>query len=170
MSEFEQAPETEQGKAMFEELLWVHSMLRRDLETVRRLAAEVVDGKAAGEVQSEISALETNGPLWKLKVNCLHYCRFVEGHHGAEDAAVFPWLRRANPAIDPVIDRLEGEHRQVAEMLDEVKAAATALGDDDCEDSRRRLSDSLGVLGEHLLTHLAFEEEKIGPTMRRMHA
>lgn len=170
MSEFEAAPETERGRALFEELLWVHGMLRRDLETVQRLATEVLEGKPAGELQAEISELQTNGPLWRLKVNCLHYCRFVEGHHGLEDAAVFPWLRRANPAIAPAVERLEAEHRQVAGLLDEVEASASSLGDADAEEPRRRVSDSLTALGGLLLAHLAFEEEQIGPTIRRLDA
>jgi hypothetical protein len=29
---FEQRPETSRGKALFEELRWVHGMIRRDLE------------------------------------------------------------------------------------------------------------------------------------------
>jgi Hemerythrin HHE cation binding domain len=66
------------------ELKWVHAMIRQDLRTVRRLAAEV-----------------TAGPLWQLKVNCLRYCRFVHMHHHAESAFLFPRLRRSNPALGP---------------------------------------------------------------------
>jgi hypothetical protein len=68
-------PETEQGRALFHELLWVHSVVRRDLETVRRLAAEVVDGLPAKQLNAELDELQTNGPPWQLKVNCLRYCR-----------------------------------------------------------------------------------------------
>jgi hypothetical protein len=32
-------PETDRGRAIFEELLWVHSTIRRDLEIVEQLAA-----------------------------------------------------------------------------------------------------------------------------------
>ena len=97
-------------------------------------------------------------------MNCLHYCHFVHGHHNLEDVALFPALRRADPDIVPVIDRLEGEHRVVSEQLDEVEAAAAALG----ENGRERVVTALDTLAETLLAHLAFEEESIGPALRRM--
>jgi hypothetical protein len=152
------------GEAFFAELLWVHGMLRQDLETVRGLAAAVADGMEPGALTAEIDALKANRPLWALKVNCLHYCRFVHGHHNLEDVALFPALRRADPDIVPVVDRLEREHRVVSDQLDEVEAAAAALG----EDGRERVVSALDTLAATLLAHLEFEEESIGPALRRM--
>jgi hypothetical protein len=153
---------------MFQELLWVHDMLRRDLETVRGLAADALNGRPAGEIRAEVADLKAGRPLWQLKLNCIHYCRFVEGHHGLEDAAVFPALVRTDPEITPVVERLEREHRNVAEELQRVEAAVEELPDDGGESERRRLADSLDSLGELLLAHLDFEEESIGPAMRRL--
>jgi hypothetical protein len=149
------------GEAFFEELLWVHGMIRQDLETVRALAARVGDGLPAAEVAAELSTLKANGPLWALKVNCLHYCRFVHGHHRLEDVALFPALRRAEPELGPIVDRLEGDHRRVAEQLDELEAAVAA-------DERDRIVLALDELAAHLLAHLQLEEESIGPALRRM--
>jgi hypothetical protein len=149
------------GEAFFKELLWVHGMIRQDLETVRALAARVAEGLPADEIAAEVGALKANGPLWALKVNCLHYCRFVHGHHGLEDVALFPALRRAEPDLGPVVDRLEGDHRRVAEQLDELEAAVS--GDD-----RDRVVLALDELAAHLLAHLELEEESIGPALRRM--
>jgi hypothetical protein len=168
MSEFTEGPETPGGKALFEELLWVHGMVRRDLDTVRRLADECQAGRPAEELADEIRELETNGPLWRLKVNCLRYCRFVHSHHGAEDALLFPRLRAANPKIGPVVDRLESEHRDVSGLLDEVEEAARALTEVEGDASRRRLADALSGLADDLLAHLSYEEESVGPTLSRM--
>ena len=166
---FEEAtPETAQGRAIFEELLWVHSAIRRDLATVAGLAEAVGDGMKAGEVRDRIEGLRTNGPLWQLKINCLQYCRFVHAHHNHEDALFFPRLRAANPELDPVVDRLEADHRRVSDLLDETEAAAAALEDEDCAESRDRLVAALGELGEQLLAHLDYEEERAGPTIRRL--
>jgi Hemerythrin HHE cation binding domain len=152
---------TELGEAFYEELLWVHGMLRQELELVRSLAARVADGLSAEELRIEVAALKANGPLWALKVNCLHYCRFVHGHHRLEDVALFPALRAADPEIAPVVDRLEADHRVVAAQLDEIEAAVA--GSD-----QARVIAALDALADHLLEHLAFEEESIGPTLRRM--
>jgi Hemerythrin HHE cation binding domain len=152
---------TELGEAFYEELLWVHGMLRQELELVRSLAARVADGLPADELRVEVAALKANGPLWALKVNCLHYCRFVHGHHRLEDVALFPALRAADPDIAPVVDRLEADHRVVAAQLEEIEEAVAA-------EEQERVIAALDALADHLLEHLAFEEEKIGPTLRRM--
>jgi hypothetical protein len=157
-------PETPPGKALFDELLWVHSMIRRDLETISTLSAEVLAGLPAQEARERIEELKTAGPLWQLKVNCLRYCRFVHMHHNAEDALFFPTLRAANPGLAPVVDKLEADHRSVSDLLDAVDAAAAGLDDD--EPSRQLLADRLTVLGEELLAHLDYEERSAGPTIR----
>jgi hypothetical protein len=164
----EEPPETEQGRALFRELVWVHSAIRRDLETVRRLADEVLDGLPAGMLNDELKDLQANGPLWQLKINCLRYCRFVHLHHGAEDVLLFPRLRETDPAIGPVVDRLEDEHRRVSDQLDEVEAAALQLTNREGEAARRRVADGLTTLAEDLLAHLEFEEREAGPTLRRL--
>jgi hypothetical protein len=71
---------------MLDELKWVHDMIRRDLATVRALAASVEGGAPADAVRSTLGELQTRGPLWQLRVNCLRYCQHVHLHHGLEDA------------------------------------------------------------------------------------
>src|SRR3954454_11135334 len=91
-------PETDRGRAIFEELLWVHSIIRRDLEIVEKLATDVDEGLPGDAVQDALGELKTTGPLWQLKVNCLRYCSHVHAHHGAEDALLFPALRAVDPS------------------------------------------------------------------------
>jgi iron-sulfur cluster repair protein YtfE (RIC family) len=150
------------GEHLVRELLWVHGMLRRDLEIVRELVDQVNGGAPAAQVSETIAGLQTHGALWHIKVNCLHYCRFVHGHHGLEDAMIFPRIRESDPDENATVDRLEADHRRIAELLDEVENATATL-----EDDRPRLVAALESLGEHLLEHLAFEEEKISPVIRR---
>jgi Hemerythrin HHE cation binding domain len=160
--------ETEQGKALFDELLWVHGVIRRDLNTVQRLAEAVLAGLDPLDLQHELQRLETTGPLWQLKVNCLRWCRFVHGHHDFEDTAWLPSLRRADPALGPVVERIDEEHRRISDQLDEVAAAATALTETDDGHARGRVVDALNSLSGDLIEHLAYEELSLGPTLRRM--
>jgi hypothetical protein len=160
--------ETDRGRAIFEELLWVHSIIRRDLETVEKLAADVNEGLPGDAVQEALGELKTNGPLWRLKVNCLRYCSHVHAHHGAEDVLLFPALRAADPSIGPVVDRLEADHSRVSDLLDVVEAAARALTESDAGVARRRVIDGLHDLHVHLLEHLDYEERRAGPAMRRL--
>jgi hypothetical protein len=161
-------PETDRGRAMFEELLWVHSIIRRDLGIVEQLAADVAEGLPGEAVQDALGELKTTGPLWQLKVSCLRYCSHVHAHHGAEDVLLFPALRAVDPEIGPVVDRLEADHARVSDLLDVVEAAARALTDADSGDARQRVIDGLQGLHVHLLEHLDYEEANAGPTMRRL--
>jgi hypothetical protein len=160
--------ETDRGKAMFEELLWVHSVIRRNLEIVEQLATDVGEGLPGKAVQDALAELKTTGPLWQLKVSCLRYCRQVHAHHGAEDVLLFPALRAVDPSIGPVVDRLKADHARVSDLLDAVAAAARALTETDGGDARQRVIDGLQELHAHLLEHLDYEERHAGPTMRRL--
>lgn len=153
------------GAHLLRELKWVHSLVRRDLSVCRALAVEVASGAPPEYIQAQVLALQTRGPLWQLRVNCLYYCRFVHGHHGHEDALLFPALRRANAALNPVVDKLEADHRKVSDYLDEVESLANALVSVDGATIRAELVQALDNLATVLLAHLDYEEESIGPTL-----
>jgi hemerythrin superfamily protein len=154
------------GEHLVEELLWVHGRIRRDLEICKELAADVAAGVGAAEINDRVEALKAGGPLWQLKFGCLHYCRFVHSHHTAEDVLIFPALRRSDPALGPVVDRLESDHRAVAVGLTEIESACQALVADDCGETRDRVAAALEAVTGTLLEHLAYEEESISPTLR----
>jgi hypothetical protein len=161
-------PAERPGDHLVRELLWVHGLIRRDLQTLRDLAERVVAGASPEEVRAEIGSLQTNSPLWKLRVNCLYYCRFVHTHHTLEDWALFPALRRSSPALGPVVDKLEADHRQVSGHLDDVEAAADDLVQEDTPTGRRRMVEALNAVALYLLAHLDYEEQAITPTLREM--
>ena len=154
------------GELLVQELLWIHNVLRGDLKIVQQLAFDVLNGAPPEQIRENIRALQTNSPLWKLRVNCLYYCRFVHSHHHHEDWSLFPALRRSDPALNPVVDKLEADHRQISDYLDEVEAGAGRLATKDTVDGRQHLTNALHTLADHLLEHLAYEEKSISPTLR----
>ena len=161
-------PETARGRAIYRMLLAVHAGIRRDLETVEGLAAQAADGLDASELREQLDDLKGSSFLWRLQIDCLRYCSFVHAHHNAEDGGFFPELREVNPAINPVIDRLQADHRRVSDDLDAVEAAARALVGDESPQARRAVVDALGALGENLLAHLDYEERSLESTVRRL--
>jgi hypothetical protein len=154
------------GEALVAELKWVHRVIRRDLQTVCTLAADLGTGLVGDDALAVVQSLEVAGPLWQLKINCLQYCRFVHAHHHAESALLFPQLRQSNPALGPVVDKLEADHAAVADLLDVVSAAAAELAGQEEPTARTRLIDVLGGLSAVLLAHLDYEEEHIAGTLR----
>ena len=161
-------PETARGRAMFEMLLAVHAHIRRDLDLIEELATQAVEGADAEDLRRQLHDLKRDSMLWRLQVDCLRYCSFVHSHHNAEDVDFFSELRDTNPAINPVIDRLQAEHRRVSDDLDAVEAAANGLAHDDGQQARRAVVDTLQGLREKLLAHLEYEELKIESTVRRV--
>jgi hemerythrin HHE cation binding domain-containing protein len=143
LPDFEDGPETARGRMLYQTLLAVHALIRRDLTVVERLGAAVLDGLPADGVHEELDALKSNSLLWQFQVNCLRYCGFVQLHHHAEDTEFFDELEETNPAIGPVVDRLRADHRAVSDHLDAVEAAARALTEDDGHDARRAVADAL---------------------------
>jgi iron-sulfur cluster repair protein YtfE (RIC family) len=79
---------------------------------------------------------------------------------------MFPALRRSNPDLSAVVDKLETDHRAISRLLDDVEESAKQVDDATESPARQRLVAALGRLEEDLLAHLAFEEESIASTMR----
>ena len=96
---------------------------------------------------------------WTLGAYCAQYCRFVTGHHGLEDRSVFPHLRRSEPALTPVLDRLEQEHLVIHDVLEQLDEALVGLvsGASGTAELRRVVD----RLSETLLAHLSFEEDEL---------
>ena len=153
------------GEAMVAELKWVHDMIRQDLTLIQQLAADTAAGQAAGTIRRGIRTLASASPVWQLKTGCLRHCRFVHSHHSHESYLLFPALRQANPALNPVVDKLEADHQHVSTLLDQVEAATEDL-DLAGAGARDRLIAALGALSSDLLAHLAYEEEHIASTLR----
>jgi iron-sulfur cluster repair protein YtfE (RIC family) len=154
------------GVLMHRQLKLIHQMLRSDLTVCRELAGEVAAGAPAEDIAAQIVALQTRSPIWTLQVNCLYHCRVVHAHHGHEDADMFPALRRSNPELSAVVDKLEADHRAISSLLDDVEESAKGLDDAAVNPARQRLVTALGRLEGDLLAHLAYEEESIASTMR----
>lgn len=154
------------GIAVHRQLKLIHQMLRNDLTTCRELAAEVAAGAAPVEVAGRIADMRANSPIWTLQVNCLYHCRLVHVHHHGEDRDMFPALRRSNPDLGAVVDRLESDHRLISTLLDDVEARVRELEESSTSEARDGVVSALRDLATRLLEHLAFEEQNIAATMR----
>ena len=162
----EQGHPNPRGEAMVAELKWVHDMIRHDLGVIRQMAADAEDGRPAGAIRAAVQSLASGSAVWQLKVSCLQHCRFVHSHHTHESVMLFPALRESNPALNPVVDKLEADHAHVSDLLDEVEAASHQLGQAGEPAARGRLVTALRTLSDDLLAHLQYEEEQISGTLR----
>src|SRR4051794_2573308 len=156
----------QQGAA--EHLVAIHDHLRSELERLQGLVDEVRRGLlGAGGARAAVHAMSLRQNNWTLGAYCQSYCGFVNGHHSLEDASVFPHLRRSDPAVAPVLDRLAEEHVTIHGLLDGVdRALVTLVGENDST-ALDTVEQSIDLLADRLLSHLAYEERELrGPLSR----
>jgi hypothetical protein len=157
---------SEQAQAVGRHLVDVHDMLRGELAQVRRLIEQVRrDASSAGAVRSAINDMTMRQNDWTLGAYCASYCRLLTQHHGLEDEAVFPHLRAADPGLSPVIDRLEQEHHVVHEVLEGLDFALVQYVGSPGDFGA--LQAAVDLLGDALLSHLAYEEEQLVEPLSR---
>ena len=164
-TEFDPTMSAERAEGMFRELLYIHTMLRRDLLTVGRLAKAARDGLDPATIVAEVRTLESNSPLWQLRLGCWHYCRFVHGHHTLEDMALFPMVRKQDPSLNPIVDKLERDHLVVHHITERIVESANRVPGDPTGIARFELVGALGELETHLLEHLSLEEQTLQPLL-----
>jgi hemerythrin-like domain-containing protein len=149
-------------------LVEIHDHLRTELTRLHELVEDVRRGVlTAGEARSEVHAMSLRQNNWTLGAYCQSYCGFVNGHHTLEDTSVFPHLRRAEPGVAPVLDRLSEEHLVIHHLLDEVDRSLVSLVRDTGPAALDAVESALTTLGERLVSHLAYEERELrGPLAR----
>jgi hypothetical protein len=148
-------------------LIDVHDHLRAELEQIRDLVEQVAAGSmGVGQARSHINTMTMRQNNWTLGTYCESYCRLVTTHHSLEDASVFPHLRRADPALAPVVDRLEEEHRIIHDVLEGVDKALVALVDGSGNIDGLRAA--VDLLDDTLLSHLSYEERELVEPLARL--
>jgi alkanesulfonate monooxygenase SsuD/methylene tetrahydromethanopterin reductase-like flavin-dependent oxidoreductase (luciferase family) len=154
------------GRDIGQHLVDVHDHLRAELEQVRDLLEQVKAGTvSAGAARGRLNDLTMRQHHWTLGAYCAAYCSMVNQHHGLEDRAVFPHLRRADAGLAPVLDRLEQEHVIIHEVVEGVDRALVRLVADPGQFDE--LQSAVDTLSDALLSHLGYEEQQIVEPLTR---
>ncbi|XVX20474.1 LLM class flavin-dependent oxidoreductase [Actinomycetota bacterium] len=154
-----------EAQAQAQHLIDVHDHLRGELAQVRDIIDQVRAGHLQiGQARSIINTMTMRQNNWTLGAYCESYCRVVTGHHTLEDRSIFPHLRRSDPHLIDVIDRLEDEHHVIADVLEQVDQALVGLVGVEPKDVGERLealASAVDLLTDTLLSHLAYEEREL---------
>ncbi len=147
-------------------LVDIHDHLRAELEEIRALVERVVtDVLSPAAARSHVSVMTMRQHNWSLGAYCQSYCRVVTGHHTLEDMAMLPHLRSTEPALVPVVDRLQAEHVVIHEVLEELDRALVRFVDD--PGRGQELQESVDLLTDTLLSHLSYEEHQLVEPLAR---
>jgi hemerythrin-like domain-containing protein len=154
-------------QAVPQHLVDIHDHLRSELEQVHDVVDQVRRGAMnTGAARSVINTMAMRQNNWTLGAFCESYCRIVTGHHTLEDRSIFVHLRRAEPQLAPVLDRLLQEHHVIADVLEQVDDALVSLVGTDAYGSTgveafEEIQRALDLLTDTLLSHLAYEEREL---------
>lgn len=158
---------SETGRSDAGHLVAIHDHLRSELAQLRDLVDQVAVGsRDVGEARSLISTLTMRQNSWTLGTYCETYCRVLTVHHTIEDEGMFPRLRAADPALGPIVDRLEEEHHAIAAVLERVDVALVGMVANPGELAAVRAA--VDLLTDALLSHLSYEERVLVEPLARL--
>jgi hypothetical protein len=158
---------TRHDQAAGQHLIDVHDHLRTELARLRDIVAQVAEGTVtAGQARSHLNTMTMRQNNWTLGTFCESYCRVVTMHHTLEDQGFFPYLRRADRRLEPVVDRLEEEHRAIHGVIERVDQALVAMVTK--PDGIADLIASIDLLTDTLLSHLSYEERELVEPLARL--
>ena len=158
---------SDRGRLVGQQLVNVHDLLRTELTELREMLAQVRDGALnATDARSELNEMALRQNDWTVGAFCSQYCGRVAQHHGVEDASVFPYLARAEPALAPVIQRLTDEHLVIHDAIQLVDAALVREINDPAD--RDGIQAAIDFLTDALLSHLSYEEREIVEPLARL--
>jgi hypothetical protein len=138
----------------------VHDHYRGELQELRGLLGRVAHGAiTAGQARSELNRFALRANNWTVGGLCQRQCVALLEHHLAEDGSIFPHLRRRQPSLQPVLNRLAAEHNVIGEVLEDIDAALIHLAQNPTE--LGPISDVVDLLTDTMLSHFAYEEREL---------
>lgn len=151
------------GLAVGRHLVDVHNHYRGELQALRGLLDQVVQGIATAErARGEINQFALRANNWTLGGVCQQKCVSFTDHHTAEDSSIFPHLRARQRSLRDVLDRLDAEHHLIGDVLEEIDASLIHLARNPTDIGP--VSEAVDLLTDTLLSHFAYEErELLGP-------
>ena len=121
---------------------------------------------SVGSARSAINEMTIRQNNWTVGAYCASYCRVVTTHHTIEDQSMFPRLRRGDPRLGPVLDRLAAEHAIIHDVLDTLDRALIDFVTDPATGAR--LQKAADELTDTLRSHLSYEERELTEPLARI--
>jgi hemerythrin-like domain-containing protein len=141
-------------------LRWFHNMHREQLKDVARAMARI-DEDASLPLE-KIAGLHMQVNIRNFGNLCGQECQMLSGHHGIEDAYVFPALQAEGSAgLKKVVERLAAEHLVVHQLIDELNACAVAATQSPSAETYAALKSAFTVLSQIVHSHFGYEETEL---------
>ena len=139
-------------------LKWFHNMHRAQLDEVR----EAMVNLDAEGLHNKVAALHMSANYRMFGNLCGQECQMLTGHHGIEDAYVFPLLHQAGgEGLRKVVERLMAEHLVVHELIEELEAAANTLVSAPTAENFAQSKAAFSDLENCVKSHFGYEETEL---------
>lgn len=129
------------------EMQATHQRLRDALDVAR-------ESVATGDSPAE--------PASDLLLFCKGFCSALSGHHGAEDAVLFPEIERRHPELTDILAKLRQDHSMI-EYLIVALDNATQRGD-----RGEVLEQHLDGIGAVMESHFRYEERELLSVLEKL--
>lgn len=106
-------------------------------------------------VARESAGTDDATPAADLLVFCGGFCTALSGHHGAEDAVLFPEIESRHPELTGVLAKLRQDHSMIEHLVGALDAA-TARGDRSVV-----IEQHLDGIGAVMESHFGYEERQL---------
>lgn len=157
---------SELSRRVGDHLAEVHELYRGELAQVQDVLAQLRAGSASpGEARGELQRVALLANNWAFGGVCQRYCFALTQHHDMESGQIFPHLRRAEPELAPVLDRLHDEHLVIHHALGDVDAALVRLAA--APDDLAPIEAAIELLTATILSHFAYEERELSGPLGR---
>ncbi|SEG29203.1 Hemerythrin HHE cation binding domain-containing protein [Nonomuraea solani] len=151
---------TPEQRRLGRHLVEVHDGYRREMRQVQ---------DAVEQVASELPAIDrltVRQNHWTLGTFCATFCRLLTVHHTVRNETMFPALLERDPALAPVIKKLEQEHEVIAELLTRLDEACLEMLRNPARIDLVRIR--ADRLADVLSSHFAYEEAELAEPIARL--
>jgi hemerythrin-like domain-containing protein len=139
-------------------LKWFHDHHRAQLAEVSR-ALEALDAAALSE---QVGKLDMSANYRMFGNLCGQECQMLIGHHGIEDAHMFPLLHEeGSVGVKKVVERLMAEHLVVHELIEELEQRAWACLQNPSAETFAEAKETFLVLNTCVRSHFGYEETEL---------
>jgi hemerythrin-like domain-containing protein len=91
------------------------------------------------------------------------YAAVLHDHHHNEDDMLFPALLAVRPEMGALIDKLEGDHRELASSIDAAGAAVLAFENQPDAAGQKAVHDAIVAVRDSFFPHLDVEDAQLMP-------
>jgi hemerythrin-like domain-containing protein len=139
-------------------LKWFHDHHRAQLSEVAR-ALETLDVAALSE---QVNKLDMSANYRMFGNLCGQECQMLSGHHGIEDAHMFPLLyEEGSDGVKKVVERLMAEHLVVHELIKELEQRAWACLQNPSPETFADAKKTFLDLNTCVRSHFGYEETEL---------